>query len=63
MLFLTYCADSTIPAGVAVTFLHLQLTVDPRESWQACACIAALACVHAGGAIYTGMVVSAEVQV
>lgn len=63
MLFPAYCAYPSIPAGVAVTLLHLQLTVDPRETWQASACVAALSGVHTGGAIHTGMVMGAEVQV
>lgn len=60
---LKICAYPSIPAGVAVTLLHLQLTVDPCETWQACTGIAALACVHTGGAIHAGMVMGAEVQV
>lgn len=56
-------AYPTIPAGVAITFLHLQLTVNSCETRQASTCIAALACVHTGGAIHTGMVMGAEVQV
>lgn len=61
--FPTYCAYPSIPAGVAVTLLHLQLTVDPCETGQASTRIAALSCVHTGGAIHTGMVMGAEVQV
>lgn len=61
--FLTHCAFPSIPAGVAVTLLHLQLTVDPCETRQACTCIAALSGVHTGGAIHTRMVMGAEVQV
>lgn len=60
---LQICACPPIPAGVAVTLLHLQLTVDPREAWQACTRIASLASVHASGAIHAGMVMGAEVQV
>ncbi len=63
LLFPTYCAYPSIPAGVAVTLLHLQLTVDPCETRQASTRIAALSCVHTGGAIHTGMVMGAEVQV
>lgn len=59
----TYCASSSVPAGVAVTLLHLQLTVDPCETWQARACVASLARVHTGGAIHTRMVMGAEVEV
>lgn len=62
-LFPTYCAYPSVPAGVAVTLLHLQLTVDPSETRQACTCIAALSCVHTGGAIHTGTVMGAEVQI
>lgn len=62
-LFGTYCAYPSIPAGVAVTLLHLQLTVDPCETRQACTRVAALSCVHTGGAIHTGMVMGAEVQI
>lgn len=59
----THGADAAVPAGVAVTLLHLQLTVDPREAGQARARIAALSCVHAGGAVHAGMVMGAEVQI
>lgn len=59
----THCAYPSVPAGVAVTLLHLQLTVDPCETRQASTRIAALSCVHTGGAIHTGMVMGAEVQV
>lgn len=62
-LFTTYRAYASIPAWVAVTLLHLQLTVDPCETWQASTRIAALSRVHAGGAIHTGTVMGAEVQV
>lgn len=61
--FATHCAYSSVPAGVAVTLLHLQLTVDPRETRQASTRIAALSCVHTGGAIHTGTVMGAEVQI
>ena len=62
-LFPTHCAYCSVPAGVAVTLLHLQLTVDPCETWQAGTRIAALSRVHTGGAIHTRTVMGAEVQV
>lgn len=62
-LFPTHCAYCSVPAGVAVTLLHLQLTVDPCETWQAGTRIAALSRVHTGGAIHTWTVMGAEVQV
>lgn len=62
-LLTTYSANAFISAGFAVTLLHLQLTVNPREPWQASTRIAALSCVHAGGAIHTWMVMGAEVKI
>lgn len=61
--FPTYSANAFISAGVAVTLLHLQLTVNPCETWQASTRIAALSCVHTGGAIHTWMVMGAEVEI
>lgn len=52
-----------VPAGVAVTLPHLQLTVDPSVPWHTCAGVAALARVHACGSILTRLVVGAEVQI
>lgn len=49
--FPTHCAYSSVPAGVAVTLLHLQLTVDSSKAGQARARVAALSRVHAGGAV------------
>lgn len=60
---LQICAYSTVPAGVAVTLLHLQLTVDAGETRQAGTGVAALSCVHAGGAVHTGPMMGAEVEV
>lgn len=56
-------AEPSVPAGVAVTLLHLQLAVNPGKSRQACARIAPLARIHAGGTIHAGMVMGAEVQI
>lgn len=59
----THRAYASVPTGVAVTLLHLQLTVDSRESGQARARVAALPGVHAGGAIHTGVMMRAEVEI
>lgn len=59
----THRAQSSVPAGVAVTLLQLQLTVDPSEPWKAGTGVATLACVHAGSPVHTWPVVGAEVQV
>ena len=56
-------AESSVPAGIAVALLQLQLTVDPCEPRQAGAGVAALTRVHAAGPVHTGAVVCAEVQV
>lgn len=62
-MFPTHRAFGSVAARVAVALLHLQLTVDPREAWQTGARVAALPRVHAGGAVHTGMVMGAEVQI
>ena len=59
----THCAYACVPAGVAVTLLHLQLTVDAREAGQAGARVAPLSRVHAGGSVHTWTVMCAEVQI
>ncbi len=59
----TYVATATILAGVAVTLVNLQLTVCAPISWPAGAGIAALSGIGAGGAISTGFVVGAVVEV
>ncbi len=59
----TYVATATILAGVAITLINLQLTVCASISWSAGAGIAALSGVGAGGAISTGFVVGAVVEV
>lgn len=59
----THVATASILAGVAVTFIGLQLTVGAPEAWFARAGVAALACVSAGCSIGAGLVVSAVVQV
>lgn len=61
--FPTHRAYASVPTGVAVTLLHLQLTVDSRESGQARARVAALPGVHAGGAVHTGVMMCAEVEI
>lgn len=50
-MFRTHRAYASVPAGVAVTLLHLQLTVDSSKTRQARARVAALSRVHAGGAV------------
>lgn len=59
----TYVATATILAGVAVTLVNLQLTVCAPISWPAGASVTALSGVGAGGAISTGFVVCAVVEV
>lgn len=61
--FPAYSAYASVSAGVAVTLLHLHLTVNSGKSWEASARVAALSCVHAGGAVRAGMVMGAEVQI
>lgn len=62
-LFATHCAYASVSAGVAVTLLHLQLTVDSSKTGQARARVAALTCVHAGGAVQAGVMMCAEVEI
>lgn len=59
----THSAYASIPTGVAVAHFHLQMTVISSESWQARACVTPLTCIHAGGAVQTGMMMGAKVQV
>lgn len=59
----THIAAASILAGVAVTFIGFQLTVDASEARPASACVAALACVGTGRSIGTRLVVGAVVEV
>lgn len=52
-----------ILAGVASALRRPQLAVGTGEARWAGAGVAALACVHAGGAIATGLMVGAVVQI
>lgn len=63
VIILQIVATATILAGVAITLVNLQLTVCAPISWPAGAGIASLSGVGAGGAISTGFVVGAVVEV
>lgn len=56
-------AMASVVAGPAVTLPDLGVTVDPGEARQAGAGVAALARVHARGAVGTGPVVRAVIQI
>lgn len=63
VIVLQIVTAATILAGVAVTFVYLQLTVGASVAGSAGAGVAALAGVGAGGPVSTGLVVGAIVQV
>lgn len=56
-------AVASVVAGLVVTLPDLRVTVNPGEAWQAGAGVAALSCVHARGAVGTGFVMGAVVQI
>lgn len=56
-------ATASVVAGPAITLSDLGVTVDPSEARQAGAGVAALTRVHARGAVGTGPVVRAVIQI
>lgn len=61
--FRTHQTVASVATGLAVTLLDLKVTVNPGEARQTGAGVAALARVHTRGAIGTGFVVCAVVQI
>lgn len=61
--FRTHHAVASIATGLAVTLPDLRVTVNPGETWQAGAGVAALTRVHTRGPIGTGFVMGAVVQI
>lgn len=61
--FRTHQTVASVATGLAVTLPDLQVTVNPGEARQTGAGVAALACVHTRGAVGTGFMVCAVVQI
>lgn len=61
--FRTHQAVASIATGLAITLPNLQVTVNPVEAGHAGAGVTALAGVHTRGAVGTGFVMGAVVQI
>lgn len=61
--FRTHQAVASVVTGLAVTLPDLRVTVNPSEARQTGAGVAAVARVHTCGAVGTGFVMGAVVQI
>lgn len=61
--FRTHQTVASVATGLAVTLPDLQITVNPGEAQQTGTGVAALARVHTRGAVGTGFMMCAVVQI